>query len=164
MEKIISETYWIPLIQFPDTHEINNLGYVRDANKKILKQHLCMGYPSIHIYIKSKRKKLFIHRLLGQHFIENPENKPTINHINGIKTDNRLNNLEWATQAEQNKHAYDIGLKRKTKGQSKIVLNTLTGIFYDSAKEAAESIGVHQHTFRCWLNGSSKNKSPFIYA
>lgn len=57
-----------------------------------------------------KRSNKFIHRLLGQAFIPNPENKAHINHIDGIKTNNSLDNLEWNTPKENSRHAVDNGL------------------------------------------------------
>lgn len=62
-------------------------------------------------YIDFGRKHHAVHRLIAEHFIPNPENKRTVNHKNGIKTDNRITNLEWATDSENNTHAYDTGLK-----------------------------------------------------
>ncbi len=56
-------------------------------------------------------KSYAIHRLIAEKYIPNPENKRTVNHINGIKTDNRVSNLEWNTYQENNQHAHATGLK-----------------------------------------------------
>lgn len=99
------------------------------------------GYPAVSLHNENGQKICRIHRLLAKAFIPNPENKKDINHKNGIKTDFRLENLEWATRSENIQHSYDV-LKRKVvdgalHGKSKILLDLETGIFYDSIKFAA---------------------------
>ena len=66
------------------------------------------GYPTVTLGGNNKT----IHRIIATAFIPNPENKPQVNHINGIKTDNHISNLEWATSSENLKHAYNTGLKK----------------------------------------------------
>ena len=70
------------------------------------------GYFKVELAHNGKRSNYALHRLIALAFITNPENKRTVNHKNGIKTDNRLDNLEWCTDSEQQKHAYRIGLKK----------------------------------------------------
>jgi hypothetical protein len=68
------------------------------------------GYLRVDIHYKYKRG-VFIHRLVALAFVPNPENKPQVNHINGIKTDNRAENLEWVTNSENQIHSNKLGLR-----------------------------------------------------
>lgn len=71
------------------------------------------GYKVVSLYNKGETKDCLLHRLLALAFIPNPENKPQVNHIDGVKTNNALANLEWVTQSENIQHAYDTGLMHK---------------------------------------------------
>lgn len=75
------------------------------------------GYLRLRVTLNRERKCYKVHRLVAEAFIDNPQNKPQVNHINGDKTDNRASNLEWVTNKENARHAIKSGLwESVTKG------------------------------------------------
>jgi predicted P-loop ATPase len=90
-----------------ENYQISNLGSVINVkSKRILKHSTLRGYKNVILSNNSFKKKFSVHRLVAMHFIENTQNKPCVNHINGIKDDNRLKNLEWCTYSENEIHSY----------------------------------------------------------
>lgn len=97
---------------------IKSLNYNNTNQAKILKNNLQKtGYLSVGLKINGKRKTISVHRLVAMSFIPNPDDKPYVNHINGIKTDNSIENLEWSTAKENTDHGIKLGLINGIKGE-----------------------------------------------
>lgn len=98
------------------------------------------GYLVATLYVNSKPRRTGVHRLVALAFIPNPEGKPQINHKNGVKTDNRPENLEWVTCSENNLHRCRV-LNGGGGRPKKPVVCIDTGVVYPSITEAAEATG-----------------------
>lgn len=108
------------LIKYGDAkYGINKLGVVfNKTSGKIMKPSInAKGYYQI-VMVDNFKNRITrkVHRLVAETFIPNPENKPTVNHKDGNKANNHIDNLEWTTYSENQQHAYDIGLCPKYKG------------------------------------------------
>lgn len=112
-------------------------------NTMILAPHINKWYKVVNLFVNSKSRHHSIHRLVALAFIQNPENKPQVNHKNGIKSDNHVNNLEWVTAGENIKHAFDNWLNRITNNNFFIKNKNL---FTKKWKENSRSKRVNQYS------------------
>lgn len=128
----LTNEIWKDVVGWEGLYQVSSMGRFKSLSREktlgargkkimksfIMKQNEVKGYLTILFYNNSIRKKYQSHRVVANHFIENTKNKRTVNHINGNKKDNRINNLEWSSDSEQQIHAVKIGLRNKTLGEN----------------------------------------------
>jgi hypothetical protein len=159
---------WKDVIGYEGHYKVSNKGRVRSLTRyikhpihkkirikgKILKlENNRLGYKSIRLCKDGGSRKHFVHRLVCRAFVDNPKNKPQVNHLDANPANNCVDNLEWCTQSENIKYAYDIGNKCKEGEKNHMthltdkdildIRNTyMLGIFYQ--REIADAYNIDQ--------------------
>ena len=138
-----------------ENYFISNNGIVINTKTNKIKEQFLdnKGYPYVTLYKDNKEKTIKVHRLVADAFIDNPKNKPEVNHINGIKTDNRVENLEWCTAKENSLHKTVV----LGKGNIKPVRCVETGIIYPSGLEASRQLKISSGAISKSCKDNSKN-------
>ena len=141
---------------FEGTYQISNYGAVKNIKiNKLLTPLIDKNGYIIYSLVKNKKSSLFkAHRLVAETFIQNVENKPQVNHKDGNKKNNYVENLEWVTNGENSKHAWETKLKTKkyrneNHNSKKVLQFTLDGNFikeYDCIKDAVIKLHLKSHT------------------
>lgn len=139
--------------------EVSNTGLVRNAlTKRLYKPGLDRyGYPKLNIWVSPNRLYTTVHRLVAITWIPNPENKPQVNHKNGIKTDNTVENLEWSTSSENIKHSFQTGLNDN---RFEVKLTDLVSddvITFSGFKSLAKHIDIHPGILTSLVRNSYRN-------
>ena len=186
--QILEEEIWLDVVGYEGLYQISSHGRVRSLDKTVYYRdgriRKCKGrllnpsrttpkknkkktdsYCEVCLCIeKNKRKNHLVHRLVATAFIPNPENKPTVKHVDRIKGNNRVENLEWATYSEQEYHAHKIGLKSDKKAVDMIdiftgeILNT-----YDSMHEADRQTGISYRNIHLVCAGKRKQAGGYLW-
>ena len=138
-----------------DNYGISNLGNIKNIkNGKLLTPYLNKNGYLTYTFCQNGIKKTFrIHRLVALHFIPNPNNLPYVNHIDGDKTNNRVENLEWCTAKENDNHARETGLKNQEKPVIAENIETKETTTFKSVTEAGAILGINKGTISKVLNG-----------
>lgn len=156
-------------------YSVSNTGKIKSFRRKsnkekglILKQETSYrGYKQVSLYKDGKKHQKFVHRLVAEAFIPNPDNKPEVNHKDTDKTNNAVSNLEWNTSSENTIHAYKNGLYDNLKESLSIagpnrhppVRVVETGKIYRSQRELSKELNLcEQCVSRCLKGGSKSTK------
>ena len=185
---------FIPMRGFEGIYSISNLGRIRSERNGII---LSMwedkdGYLRVNLKVKGEVYQRLVHRLVGENFISNPYNKKQINHKNGIRNDNRVENLEWVTALENQRHKFNVlgyfpskeciqkmieGAKRYANNPeekkkrakkmretfSKKIIDITTGIIYNSQHEASEKLNCSQGIISLVCSGIRSGTKGHIF-
>lgn len=162
---------WKDIAGYEGYYQVSNFGRVKrfGSVKNLKPGDNGHGYLYVNLSVKNKTKSFYVHRLVAIAFIENPLDKKTVNHVNGNKSDNSIENLEWATQSENSQHGFDTGLIRQNKGKDNpgnraVVQKTINGdvlnTFY-SLKNAMDETGVFSQNIGACCSGKYKQAGGY---
>lgn len=178
---------WKDISGFEGFYQVNNFGSIKGLQRivrtgkkgttfRTIKERMITirrypnGYEYVKLLLPKQENPKLVHRLMANAFIQNPENKPDINHKNGVKWDNRLENIEWCTKSENVNHAIDNGFIKtgnespkhlcvgdKHPNSKKVKCDTLDMIFHNT-RIAAEATGVDRLTVGLICNGKKTQR------
>ena len=160
---------WKPVVGYEGHYQVSNFGRVKSikfGKEIILKQNIRRGYYYVCLSKNGIAKNYFVHRLVAQAFLPNPDNLPQVNHKDEDKTNNNVTNLEWCTKEENQNHAVRTNLMQhgedrpsaKLKESDVLEIYKLKGIM--KASDIANKYGVSKNTINCILRGS---KWKYLY-
>lgn len=166
---------WKPIKGFEGLYEVSNLGRVRSLDRtiitrngkkifykgKILKPINCSnGYLKVNLVKNKKQKTVNIHRLVAETFIPNPNNKPCVDHINTIRTDNRVENLRWAT-ASENQYNELTTIRKKEYNGDKCYWYEKIGKNNPFSKKVVQ-LTLEDNCIKIWDSASDTGRNGFL--
>ena len=161
----MKEELWKDIPNYEGLYQISNLGNIMSIRRKrlIKSDRRKDGYIQVHLIKDKKMKNFLLHRLVAITFIENYNDYEFINHIDGNKENNSLNNLEWCDRSYNILHAYDNELiKKRKKVEQYDKDNNLLNI-YESIMEASKKTNIDRSNISACCKGKKKHKSAGGY-
>lgn len=162
---------WKPVVGYEGLYEVSNTGKVRSLNYlgkgivKVLRPSNTNGYLQVWLSKNGKRKICYVHRLVAETFLDNPNSLPVVNHRNEKKSDNRVENLEWCTQ-KYNVHYSDIWNNKGKTGYRPILQFTKSGEFvkeYPSLCEVERQTGIRRCNIYLCCRGRYKSSGGYVW-
>lgn len=177
---------WKEIPNYDGAYAVSNLGRLKSLQRKIIRSdgkpysvkekiihpHITKGYAQATLSYLGKKYYVGVHRLVALAFIPNLQNKPEINHIDGNKLNNCVSNLEWVTESENVRHAFNTGLRKTCYGNRKLTDDDIkfikdtyknrTSRFWGK-KKIAEDLGISMSAIDFIIQGKTwKNVNSII--
>ena len=169
------EEVWKDVKGYEGYYQVSNLGNIKSLERIIensgtrtgyykVKERILKprentnrnGYYELSLRKDGKEKRFKVHRLVACAFIENPYNKPEVNHIDGNKSNNCVSNLEWTTSKENKEHAWNIGLNNSNHKKRPIKCNE-NNMCFESVVQASKELNCDRRCIFRVLKGEVKN-------
>ena len=180
---IEKDSIFKPIKGFENMYEISNYGIIKSVDRNIIckdgqikpiKSRYIRpadngsGYKFVYLWKDNKQHRYYVHRLVDETFIPNPDNLPEINHIDNNKNNNHVNNLEWCSYGQNIKHAYKTGLKVATSNhlKRKILQYDKNMNFikeWECTKDVQRSLGIYHSNISVCCEGRQKTAGGYIW-
>ena len=168
----IDKEEWRDIKGYEGKYQVSNLGHVKSLQyKRLGKERILIpyvsnrGYYTVALSMNSKKVVRTIHRLVAETFVDNIDDLPMVNHIDGNKKNNRADNLEWCTQKHNIEHAWESGLAKKDNNrviyQFDLGMNFIKK--YKSQTEASKETGIKQAEISKCCNGLRNKAGDYIW-
>lgn len=166
---------WKNITGYEGIYQVSNYGRIKSLKRKkwngksfqiigekILKPSINnVGYYVVNLAKNGKQKLVLVHRIVASEFLKNDNNLPVINHKDGNKLNNHVDNLEWTTYQNNNIHAMKTGLNRVKKPIKGINIKTGEEFIFESAREAERKLGVSHKNISACINGRQKTAGDY---
>lgn len=163
MTSWFNEEVWRDIPGWEGLYQVSNKGRVRSIRVRVTKPFTARGYLVATLHSGERIERAGVHRFVAAAFLPNPEGKEQVNHINGDKTDNRVENLEWVTCQENNLHRVRVLGGGGGRAERPVICLT-TGEYFPSITAAADATGSQLCKVLLCCQGKRKHHKGLAWA